>query len=84
MPTLIISDVPDHLFERIERQAATAGHSVAEELRLVLETAYALPSSTLDAGGRRAILDRIEARWEATAQSSADEVEAWIHTSGEH
>lgn len=69
MATLTIRNVPDDVVERIKNVAAHQGHSMEQEVRLVLESRYRSKGD---------ILRRIEERWQELPKASPEEVEAWI------
>jgi len=70
MPTLTIRNVPDRTVRSLKALARRNGHSMEQEVRDLLETSV---------NERAAVLEQIEAGWEAqTRRPGADEVDRWI------
>ncbi|MBI2570156.1 MAG: hypothetical protein HYV63_24400 [Candidatus Schekmanbacteria bacterium] len=71
MATLTIRNLPDDLVERLKDAAARRGHSMEQEIRLLLQTRYM---------ERSEILDQIRAHWDDATAPSPDEVQRWRNT----
>ena len=71
MATLTIRNLPDDLVERLKEVAARRGHSMEQEVRVLLQTRYM---------ERSEILDQIRARWNDATAPSPDEVKRWRNT----
>lgn len=69
MATLTIRNVSDELVERLKSVAARHGHSMEQEVRLLLEGRYR---------DREEVLRRIEAQRAGLPKASADEIDRWI------
>ena len=72
MPTLTIRNVPPRTVRSLKALARRNGHSMEQEVRDLLETSVS---------ERAAVLDEIEAGWDAQARRpAAGEVDRWIAT----
>jgi plasmid stability protein len=70
MATLTIRNVPQRTVRSLKALARRNGHSMEQEVRDLLETSV---------NERAAVLDEIEAGWEAqTRRPAANEVDRWI------
>ncbi len=70
MPTLTIRNVPQRTVRSLKALARRNAHSMEQEVRDLLETSVS---------ERMAVLDQIEAGWQAQARRpAADEVDRWI------
>ncbi|MEM6274408.1 MAG: hypothetical protein AAF735_04125 [Myxococcota bacterium] len=68
MATLTIRNVPDEVVDRIKSCAETAGRSMEQEVRTLLEARYA---------SRKAVLSRIRSRWAEWPRVKRSDVSDW-------
>lgn len=71
MATLTIRNLPDDVVSRIKATAQRRGHSMEQEVRLLLSARFA---------SRDEVLDRVRRRWDGLSAPSADEVDRWRTT----
>ncbi|HYU32560.1 MAG TPA: Arc family DNA-binding protein [Thermoanaerobaculia bacterium] len=74
MGTLTIRDLPDELLERLKVDASSHGRSLDEEIQQILRERYSqeLRERKLQ------VLERIRSRWQEIAETSPEEISAWI------
>lgn len=68
MPTLTIRNLPDDLIERLRRTATRQGHSMEQEVRLLLQARY------MEKGK---LLDRVRSHWDDFPAPTARETARW-------
>ena len=69
MATLSVRDVPNDLMDRLKTVARNKGHSVAQEVRELLEQRYA---------GRDEVIADIRRSWDTLPPTSKAEVDSWL------
>lgn len=68
MATITIRNLPADLLERLRETAARHGHSMEQEVRVLLQTRYM---------ERSEILDQIRSGWDAYKAPSARALQRW-------
>ena len=68
MPTLTIRNLPKDLVERLRETAARHGHSMKQEVRVLLQTRYMEKSE---------LLDQIRSHWDDFKAPTAREATRW-------
>ena len=71
MASLTIRNLPDDLMERLKETAFRHGHSMEQELRLLLQSRYAKRSE---------LLDRVRRQWDDAVAPKPAEVHRWRQT----